>query len=116
MVKGIYKITNDRTGEVYIGQSMNIDARKASHFEELENGTHHNRGMQEDYNLGDTFSFELLEEVNGTRKDLHECEMSYISDYNSFYAGYNQTPGGNMISIKVDMNMVVEENQIMMFL
>ena len=100
MVKGVYKITNDRTGEVYIGQSMNIDARKASHFEELENGTHHNRGMQEDYNSGDTFSFEVLEEVYGTRSDLHEREKSYISDYNSFYAGYNQTPGGEYDQFK----------------
>ena len=94
MAKGIYKITNDRTGEVYIGQSNNMFLREEEHKIDLANGTHHNRGMQEDYNRGDTFSFEVLEYVDGSRNELHEREKVQIANHNSFYAGYNQTPGG----------------------
>ena len=42
MVKGIYKITNNRTGEVYIGQSKDIESRKNTHFKELSQREHHN--------------------------------------------------------------------------
>ena len=37
MTSGIYKITNDRTGEVYVGQSYNIEKRWEQHKEELKN-------------------------------------------------------------------------------
>ena len=46
--KGIYKLTNDRTGEFYIGQSQNLDSRVNRHFRELVKGEHHNSGIQKD--------------------------------------------------------------------
>lgn len=91
---GIYKITNDRTGETYIGQSKNIERRIKSHENELRQGTHHNRGMQSDYLRGDTFTYTILEETSPNRQTLHQKEERYISKYNSFNQGYNQTPGG----------------------
>ena len=95
MVKGIYKITNNRTGEVYVGQSFNVFARRGKHFKELTLGTHHNKGLQEDHDRGDTFTFEVLEKMpEATREDLEEREIYYINKFNSFYEGYNQTPGG----------------------
>ena len=94
MTKGIYKITNNRTGESYIGQTNNLERRKKEHFDELAMRCHHNRGMQSDYNCGDRFTFTVLEEVNGNRRDLHEQEKFYIQLYDTFYHGYNQTPGG----------------------
>ena len=45
---GIYKITNNKNGKVYIGQSQNIYARKKQHFVALRNGNHENKGMQAD--------------------------------------------------------------------
>ena len=101
MVKGIYKITNNRSGEVYIGQSTDIESRKNTHFKELEQRKHHNSGMQNDYSSGDSFSFEILLEMpNATREELHDKEKYYISKYNSFWKGYNQTPGGEMDKYK----------------
>ena len=100
MAKGIYKLTNDRTGEVYVGQTNNLYFREQQHMEDLESGTHHNRRMQSDYNRGDTFSFEVLEYVDGSRNDLHEREKAQIRNHNSFYAGYNQTPGGEYDQLK----------------
>ena len=61
MVKGIYKLTNDRTGEVYVGQAKDLEKRENRHFRELVNGKHHNSGMQKDHDRGDTFSFEIVE-------------------------------------------------------
>ena len=43
MAKGIYKITNNRTGEVYVGQTNNLYLRERQHMENLASGTHHNR-------------------------------------------------------------------------
>ena len=91
---GIYKITNDRTGETYIGQSKNIEQRINAHKNELRQGTHHNRGMQSDYLRGDTFTYTILEKTSSDRQTLHQKEEKYISQYNTFNEGYNQTPGG----------------------
>ena len=91
---GIYKITNDRTGETYIGQTKNFERRRKSHENELRKGIHHNRGMQSDYLKGDTFTFTVLEETSPSKYVLNQKEEKYISKYNSFNQGYNQTPGG----------------------
>ena len=92
---GIYRFINNRTGEVYVGQSGNIWARRANHLKELKLEIHHNKGMQEDYDNGDTFTFEVLEKMpEATREELEEREIYYIEKFNSFYEGYNQTPGG----------------------
>lgn len=100
MAKGIYKLTNNRTGEVYVGQTNNLYYREKQHEEDLASGTHHNRRMQQDYNRGDRFSFEVLEYVDGSRNELHEREIAQIRNHNSFYAGYNQTPGGKYDQLK----------------
>ena len=91
---GIYKITNDRTGETYIGQSKNIERRISDHENELRQGTHHNKGMQSDYLRGDTFTSTILEKTSSDIHILHQKEQKYISQYNTFNEGYNQTPGG----------------------
>ena len=90
---GIYKITNDRTGEVYVGQSNNIEKRWEQHEEELKNGTHHNSGLQEDFNNGDSFTYEIIAEEKDKQK-REDKEMIYIQRENSFLEGYNQTLGG----------------------
>ena len=96
---GIYKITNTITNETYIGQSRNITKRIATHKENLENGAHVNKGLQEDYDLAKSldsdykiFSFEIIKEVKV--KDLNKEEMYWINEFNSFERGYNKTIGG----------------------
>ena len=96
---GIYKITNTITNESYIGQSKNIEKRIATHKEDLENETHVNKGLQEDYNLAKTlnpdyeiFSFEIIKEAKA--KDLNKEEMFWINEFNTFERGYNRTSGG----------------------
>lgn len=101
MVEGVYKITNDRTSEVYIGQTTDLDSRKNTHFRELAQGKHINKGMQKDHNRGDTFTFEIIEQMpNATLADLKNKESQYINKFNSFREGYNRTPGGAMDQFK----------------
>ena len=90
---GIYKISNTITNETYIGQSKNIEKRIATHKEDLKNGTHVNKGLQEDYDLAksldsdyEIFNYEIIKEVKG--KDLNKEEMYWINEFNSFERGY----------------------------
>ena len=45
---GIYKITNNITGKVYVGQSQNVYEREIEHFSALRRGKHPNKQMQHD--------------------------------------------------------------------
>lgn len=90
---GIYKITNQMTGESYIGKSKDIEHRFKWHQNDLDEGTHHNSGLQEDYNNGYTLLFEIIREVNDS-EEIDDDERAEIARYNTFYEGYNNTPGG----------------------
>ena len=76
---GIYKIENKETGRVYIGQSIHIIHRLASHTKDLSNGKHSNSGFLEDFlKCGlSVFTVEILEEC--AREELKERENFYIS-------------------------------------
>lgn len=60
-IAGIYKLTNKRTGEIYIGQSTNIKSRCKRHFDDLEKGIHNNSDLQDDFYKGDEFSIDIIE-------------------------------------------------------
>lgn len=94
IITGIYKLVNTRTGEIYVGQSYHIRNRLKSHMIQLKEKTHHNKGLQEDYNNGDKFVLEVLEKTKADKDLMNEKEVLWISKLNSFYEGYNRTPGG----------------------
>lgn len=85
-MKGIYKITNKKTGQVYIGQSDNCERRISEHKQAR------NLTIDDWINfLGvEAFDFEIIEECD----DLDEKERYYIQLYNSINNGYNQQKGG----------------------
>lgn len=94
-VCGIYKITNQKTGECYIGQAVDVRKRWYEHSKcgigiDTPQGNKLYSAMLE-YGLND-FSFELLEECEG--KDLDNKEKYFIELYNAKTFGYNST-GGN---------------------
>ena len=92
---GIYKITNTNNGKVYIGQSINLPSRIASHFASLKNHTHHNGHLQNAYNLDpDAFIAEII--CLCDEDDLDNLEQYYIKSYNSNTRefGYNIEAGG----------------------
>ena len=93
---GVYKITNQKTDLVYIGQAVDIATRWKNHAKAgLGIDTPANnklyKAMAED-GL-ESFSFELLEECS--RDQLNEKEKFYINLYQSDQFGYNSTSGNN---------------------
>ena len=62
-IAGCYKITNRETGEIYIGETVNMFARFSQHISMLYNGTHHCIALQESFNKNkeiDRFSFKPI--------------------------------------------------------
>lgn len=93
-VCGIYKITNQKTGECYIGQAVDIRKRWYDHVKAIIGidtpvGNRLYAAAQE-YGLND-FSFELLEECEG--KDLDKKEKYFIELYQANVFGYNGNAG-----------------------
>lgn len=94
---GIYKIENKLNGKVYIGQSINIEARWKRHVSDSSNHLINEQSAVihkaiNKYGL-ENFSFVVLEECN--IEELDEREIYWISYYNSYYNGYNCTKGGS---------------------
>jgi group I intron endonuclease len=90
-ISGVYKITNIKTGKVYIGISNDIERRKHDHFESLKHNRHHSSKLQRSYNLSkdkSIFIFELIEEINDLSQ-LKIREQYYIDLYDAFNTGYN---------------------------
>lgn len=94
IVCGIYKITNQLTGQIYIGQSVNIADRFKQHIKcglgidaSSTNKLYNN--MQE-YGVWH-FTFELLQKC--LRDKLNEKERFWIEMYQSNKVGMNTTRG-----------------------
>lgn len=94
---GIYKITNKVNGHSYIGQSVDIEKRWKSHKKRAycSTGKEYEKALYRairKYGL-DNFKFEVLEEC--PKEKMNDLEVYYISKYNSYSNGYNETPGGD---------------------
>ena len=95
---GIYKITNRINQKCYIGQSSNIHKRWNAHRSAAQNpknrdhqNSHLYRAMRK-YGI-ENFIFEVLEECPVAL--LNQKEREYIQQYNSCFAGYNESLGGD---------------------
>lgn len=75
MTSGIYKIENKKTGQIYIGQSIDIEKRFKNHCKILP--------IDLDIILQgeDNFTFDILEEV--PREQLLERERFWINEYDT---------------------------------
>lgn len=93
-VCGVYKITNQETGECYIGQAKDVRKRWNDHCRagvgiDTPQGNKLYKAMQK-YGL-EHFSFELLEECSPDK--LNEKEHYFIELYSSDTLGYNSNKG-----------------------
>ena len=91
---GIYKVTNIKTNEIYIGKSTKIADRLQNHVKSacgLEGvaESQFQRALKK-YGI-DMFTWELLEEV--TKEKLTEREKYYINFYQTTKYGYNMREG-----------------------
>ena len=84
MTRGIYTITNLKTGKVYVGQSSDIHSRWNLHKYELSKRTHGNyKLLREWVKYGpDAFEFKVAEEVFDDSID--EREEYWIDQYQGF--------------------------------
>jgi len=89
---GIYKIENLVNHKMYIGQSINIERRFREHRYALKHHKHHNPLLQQDYNNGHKFSYQIVEICHV--HELNEKEKVWISFYRSNIIGYNYDNGG----------------------
>ena len=66
----VYRIVNNKNGHLYVGSTLKgFNWRKRKHLRELKNQKHHNRHLQNAYNLyGEKhFLFEILETVSNPK-------------------------------------------------
>ena len=94
IVCGIYKITNQETGECYIGQAVDIAKRWKDHAKcglgiDAPANNKLYKAIQE-YGIWN-FSWELLEKCS--KEQLNEKEYFYIDLYDSKNYGYNSSSG-----------------------
>ena len=94
----IYKITNDITDEVYIGQtSNNYEERWIQHKRDAKQGVKGTKLVKNFIRFGiENFSFEVVEEVRGFNTFILDIkETEYIRKYDSFKKGLNSNEGPN---------------------
>ena len=93
-VSGIYKITEQNTGRMYIGQAVDIGARWKEHVKAGLgiDGAPTSRFYRSINKLGpEHFTFEILEQCE--RKLLNEREAYWINFYNATSYGFNTKIG-----------------------
>lgn len=96
---GIYMITNKINNQAYIGLAKDIEDRWQVHkyraFANTKGNHEYHKALYQafrKYGL-DNFEFKILEECE--ESELKEREIFYISLYDTYINGYNETPGGD---------------------
>ena len=91
----IYGWYNTKSGQWYVGQTVNPEGRFNCHIDRAINKkdkTYFYNSIRK-YGL-ENFVYCVLEE-NVLRENLNMREMDWIEEFDSFYSGYNMTAGGN---------------------
>lgn len=83
-VSGIYTITNRITGELYIGESLDIYRRwHDEHIPQLRKDRHYNKELQKDFNKygEENFSFDILERYSGNDPISTKARLLILESY-----------------------------------
>lgn len=90
----IYKITNTKTGKVYIGKTTkSLNDRLQGYINNADKGNNFKLSLAIRKYGKENFIIEPIDFAE-TREELNEKEIHYISEYNSLEDGYNMTMGG----------------------
>ena len=90
----IYKITNTKTGKVYIGKTTkSLNDRLQGHINNADKGNNFKLSLAIRKYGKENFIIEPIDFAE-THEELNEKEIHYISEYNSLEDGYNMTMGG----------------------
>ena len=90
---GVYCIYN-KDFKTYIGQSLDIAQRWRTHFNNLNNGSHHNPQLQEDWSIlgASGFVFKVIQ--YSSHELLNDLERHYIQIMKGYGSVYNTTDDG----------------------
>ena len=103
----IYKISNDFNDQIYIGKTTrNLKIRINEHYNKTDGSNSHINNSMNSHGL-EHFKIEILED-NIPLEKLNERERYWIAYYDSYYNGYNQTPGGEGRSLPDDIIQQIE--------
>lgn len=91
--KGVYCITNSKSGKIYIGSTCDtFKNRWSKHIQKLRSNSHHNVHLQASFNLykEESFVFSIIEIIQNDSEIL-EKEQFYINEKRSYNRelGYN---------------------------
>lgn len=90
----IYKITNIKTGKVYIGKTTkSLNDRLQGHINNADKGNNFKLSLAIRKYGKENFIIEPIDFAE-TCDELNEKEIHYIGEYNSLEDGYNMTMGG----------------------
>ena len=94
MTCGIYMIKRKDTGQMYIGQSVNIERRWNEHVSKGKNKSYIDKAINK--HGQDNFILTIIEEVS--KKQLNDREQYWIKYYNTYsdVNHYNLSPGGDI--------------------
>ena len=111
---GIYVIKNTINDKVYVGQSVNIEARWLAHkYSTLDTKAqdHYTQIHQAMHKLKiENFYYEILELCD--IRDLNKKEIFYIKKFNSYYSGYNMTLGGESNKYETNGRAILTLSQV----
>lgn len=105
MIGYIYKYENILNHKVYIGQTINLSDRRASHKHKSLYIKNKFYNAVRKYGW-DKFDYAVIAQVEANSLDkiselLDDLEIKYIEQYNSYYHGYNSTLGGHSARGKI---------------
>ena len=99
MVGYIYKYENLINHKVYIGQTIDLNARRASHVYKAKTVKNKFYNAVRKYGW-EGFNYSVIaqieaEDIKELSTLLDTLEEQYIEQYDSFHNGYNSTTGGH---------------------
>lgn len=80
---GVYHIRNKINGRRYFGSAKRFKSRWKSHERSLNQGIHHNKFLQSDFNKcgSEAFVFEVLQVVDGEQTERLLIEQRYLDQF-----------------------------------
>lgn len=80
---GVYKLTNTKNGKFYVGSTYQFKRRWTQHLRDLEKNRHTNTYLQNAFNQDgtDSFIFEVIEVVEGTKQERLDREQVYLDKW-----------------------------------
>jgi group I intron endonuclease len=92
-ISGIYKITNLKNGNTYIGCSRDIWGRWRIHYNALEMNRHENSKLQKEWNIYEQKSFEF--------SIIIQCDIDKLFNLEEFFIKHskNQIGSCNLLNI-----------------